>query len=81
MQIVDLLFSPVVEKGTPIYLRLFISKYLDQFKKMYPNVRLIPKQQFYGALSKSDQKVYAVVPYTVCCSSLNCTKWWNYTKV
>ncbi|CAB4007939.1 uncharacterized protein LOC110246895 [Paramuricea clavata] len=46
MQIVDLLFSPVVEKGTPIYLRLLISEYLDQFKKMYPNVRLIPKQHF-----------------------------------
>jgi hypothetical protein len=46
MQIVDLLFSPVVEKATPIYLRLLISEYLDQFKKMYPNVRLIPKQHF-----------------------------------
>ena len=46
MGIVDLLFAPVIKKGTTVYLRLVISEYLDQFKKLYPNVRLIPKQHF-----------------------------------
>jgi hypothetical protein len=30
MGIVDLLFAPVIKKGTTVYLRLVISEYLDQ---------------------------------------------------
>ncbi|XP_028418042.1 uncharacterized protein LOC114542794 isoform X2 [Dendronephthya gigantea] len=46
MHIVDILFAPVIEKGTTLYLRLIISEYLEQFKRLYPERKLIPKQHF-----------------------------------
>ena len=46
MTIVDILFSPVIKRGTTVYLRLAISEYLERFKMLYPNLKLIPKQHF-----------------------------------
>ena len=42
----DLLVSPVTTRGTTFYLLLLILEYLQEFKKSYPNINLIPKQHF-----------------------------------
>ena len=45
MTVVDILFAPVIAKGTTTYLRLIISEYLQEFRDLYPH-NLIPKQHF-----------------------------------
>ena len=46
MKIFDLLVSPITSLGTTLYLRLLIPEYLQEFKKLYPDINLIPKQHF-----------------------------------
>ena len=46
MKIFDLLVSPITSLGTTLYLRLLIQEYLQEFKKLYPDINLIPKQHF-----------------------------------
>lgn len=46
MKIFDIVVSPIISRGTTFYLRLLIQEYLQEFKKTYPDVNLIPKQHF-----------------------------------
>jgi hypothetical protein len=46
MKIVDIVISPVIARQTTYYLQVFIKEYLEEFKNLYPNTRLIPKKHF-----------------------------------
>ena len=46
MKIVDIIFSPVIAQGTTVYLKILIKEYLQEFRRLYPNINLIPKQHF-----------------------------------
>ncbi len=46
IKIVDILISLVIPKETTSYLQLLIKEYLEEFRYLYPNTRLIPKQHF-----------------------------------
>ena len=46
MKIVDIVISPVIARETTFYLRILIEEYLQQFRNIYTNIRLIPKQHF-----------------------------------
>jgi hypothetical protein len=68
MTIVDILFAPVIAKGTTAYLRLVIREYLEEFKGLYPHINLIPKQHF---MVHYPNQIARYVQYTVPVS-LNC---------
>ena len=46
MKIVDILMSPVIASKTTYYLKVLIKEYLEEFRNLYPDTRLIPKQHF-----------------------------------
>ena len=46
MTIVDLSFSPIIKRETTFYLAILIQEYLQEFKKAFPTIRIIPKQHF-----------------------------------
>lgn len=46
MKIVDIIITPVIARETTFYLQILIKEYLQEFRNLYPNTRLIPKQHF-----------------------------------
>lgn len=46
MSITDAVFAPVTGEGIAAYLAALVSDYLELFKELYPDKRIIPKQHF-----------------------------------
>lgn len=46
LQIVNIIFSPVVSEGMTIYLKHLISDHHKLFKRLFPTVNLLPKHHF-----------------------------------
>ena len=46
LQIVNIVFSPMLSKGITIFFKYLIAEHHRLFKHLYPNKRLIPKHHF-----------------------------------
>ena len=46
LTIVDYVFAPTLSKRTPAFLTVLISDHLSQFKEIYTNCSIIPKQHY-----------------------------------
>ena len=46
LDIMDLLFSPLVQPETPGYLEVLLEQNLDAFRRLYPGHSILPKMHF-----------------------------------
>lgn len=46
LQMLELIFSPIVRPDTPAYLQVKIEDHLLKFKELYPDASIIPKIHF-----------------------------------
>ena len=46
LDIMDLLFSPLVHPETPGYLEVLLEQNLDAFRRLYPDHNVLPKMHF-----------------------------------
>lgn len=63
LQIVNILFSPVVSEGMTVYLKHLISDHHKLFKQLFPTVNLLPKHHFMLHYPRSIRKIGPLVHF------------------